>query len=96
MELEKNFFFPEFLSTSKDINIAKSFAENGTLMNISILNNGVNGKKIYCRDVESISGFPFEKEIIITTHCQFKVTNIERGPLIDILDLTCIGFDFSF
>ena len=45
------FYFPEFLSTSTDIDIAKDIAMNGTLMYITILNNGVNGKKIYCRNI---------------------------------------------
>ena len=88
------FYFSEFLSTSKDINIAKSFAGTGTLMYITILNNGINGKKIYCRDVESISSYPNEKEIIITSYCYFRVTKIERSPQLDQLYLTCEGYLF--
>ena len=88
------FYFSEFLSTSKDINIAKSFAGTGTLMYITILNNGINGKKIYCRDVESISSYPTEKEIIITSYCYFRVTKIERSPQLDQLYLTCEGYLF--
>ena len=48
------FFFPEFISTSKDINVAKSFGGSGTLMYITVKNNGINGKNGYCRDVEYI------------------------------------------
>ena len=88
------FYFPEFLSTSKDINVAKSFAGNGTLMYITIQNNGQNGKKIYCRDVESISYFPTEKEIIFTSYCHFRVTKIEKNPSLDNLYLTCEGHHF--
>ena len=51
------FYFPEFLSSSRDINIAKSFGGNGTLMYITVKNNGTNGNKIYCRDVEYISSY---------------------------------------
>ena len=84
------FFFREFLSTSKDLNMAKSFSHGGTLMVITILNNNVNGKKNYCLDIEQISAFPFEREIIFTSHCQFRVTNIENN----ILYLTCEGLNF--
>ena len=55
------FYFQEFLSTSKDINIAQNIANSGTLMVISIQNNGINGKKVYCRDIENISKFPKER-----------------------------------
>ena len=88
------FYFQEFLSTSKEIQVAKNFAGFGTLMYITILNNGINGKKIYCRDVESISSFPEEKEIIFTSYCYFRVTKIERKPQLDELYLTCEGYNF--
>jgi len=88
------FYFSEFLSTSKDINVAKNFAGNGTIIYITILNNGINGKKIYCRDVESISTYPLEKEIIITSYCYYRVTKIERSPQLDKLYLTCEGYNF--
>ena len=39
------FYFPEFLSTSRDINIVKGIAGSETLMNITVQNNGTNGKK---------------------------------------------------
>ena len=92
------FYFPHFLSTSKDISVAQGFAFGGSLMNISILNNGVNGKKVYCRDIENISFFPWEKEIIITAYCQFRVTKIIRAnPFqnFDIVFLTCEGYNFN-
>ena len=88
------FYFPEFLSTSTDINIAKDIALSGTLMHISILNNGTNGKKVYCRNIEYISDYPFQKEILFTSYCQFKVTKIEKTPNLDILHLTCEGHNF--
>ena len=88
------FYFSEFLSTSKDINVAKSFAGTGTLMYISIHNNGINGINLYCRDVESISSYPSEKEIIFTSHCNFIVTKIEKSPQLDKMYLTCIGHFF--
>ena len=91
LEIGQNFYFREFLSTSKDYNIAKGFSNNGTLIVITILNNGINGKMNYCRDIEPISAFPFEKEILFTSHCQFRVTNIENN----VLYLACEGYNFN-
>ena len=88
------FYFPEFLSTSTDINIAEEIAMNGTLMHITILNNGVNGKKTYCRNIEYISDYPFQKEILFTSYCQFRITKIEKTPSLDIMHLTCEGHNF--
>ena len=88
------FFFPEFISTSKDINVAKSFGGNGTLMYIKVENNGINGKKVYCRDVSGISQFPDEQEILFTSYCRFRVTKIEKQGGWDILHLTCEGHYF--
>ena len=88
------FYFPEFLSTSTDINIAKDIAMNGTLMYITILNNGINGKKVYCRNIEYISDYPFQKEVLFTSYCQFIVTDIKRNPNLDLLYLSCEGHNF--
>ena len=89
------FYFQEFLSTSKDINIARNFATiSGTLIIISIQNNGTNGKKVYCRDIENLSQFPQEREIIFTAFCQFIVTKIEKQNNLDVIYLTCDGYNF--
>ena len=88
------FYFPEFLSTSTDINIAKDIAGSGTLMYITIQNNGANGKKVYCRNIEYISDYPFQKEILFTSYCQFRVTKIEKTLNLDLLYLTCEGHNF--
>ena len=88
------FYFPEFISTSKDINVAKSFGGSGTLMYIKVENNGINGKKVYCRDVTNISCFPEEQEILFTSYCRFRVTKIEKSGGWDILHLTCEGHYF--
>ena len=88
------FYFKEFLSTSKDIEVAQMFAGSGTLMHISIQNNGINGKKVYCRDIEQISQFTHEKEIIFTAFCQFIVTKIEKDGDLDVYYLTCDGYNF--
>ena len=88
------FYFKEFLSTSRDIEVAKMFAGSGTLMHISIQNNGINGKKVYCRDIEKISHYTQEKEIIFTAFCQFIVTKIEKDGDLDVYYLTCDGYNF--
>ena len=88
------FFFPEFISTSKDINVAKSFGGSGTLMYIKVENNGINGKKVYCRDVSGISNYPSEQEILFTSYCRFRVTKIEKSGGWDIMHLTCEGHYF--
>ena len=88
------FYFREFLSCSKDINIARSFAASGTLLIISIQNNGINGKKVYCRDIENISQFRHEKEIIFTAFCQFIITDVKKEQNLDIIYLTCDGYNF--
>ena len=88
------FYFPEFLSSSRDINVAKSFGNSGTLMYITVKNNGTNGKKIYCRDVEYITSCKGQKEIIFTSYCQFRITQIEKNPTWDIMHLTCEGHYF--
>ena len=88
------FYFPEFLSTSRDINIAKDIAGNGTLMIINVQNNGTDGNKVYCRDIEYISDYPYQKEILFTSHCQFRITKIERTFPLDYLYLICEGHHF--
>ena len=94
IDIGTNFFFPEFISTSKDINVAKSFGGSGTLMYITVENNGTNGKKVYCRDVSGISNYPHEQEILFTSYCRFRVTKVEKSDGWDILYLTCEGHDF--
>jgi len=94
IDIGTNFFFPEFISTSKDINVAKSFGGSGTLMYITVENNGTNGKKVYCRDVSGISNYPHEQEILFTSYCRFRITKVEKSDGWDILYLTCVGHDF--
>ena len=90
------FYFPEFLSTSLDINIAKDFAENGTLMIITIQNNGTDGKKVYCRNIEEVSDYPNQKEVVFTAYCQFRITDVKRTPSLDYMYLTCEGHHFKY
>ena len=77
MEIGKKFYFGEFVSTSTDEDVAESFSDGGTLMEIKIKNNGTNGRNNYCRYVGDISDYSDEEEVLITAFCIFKITDIE-------------------
>ena len=92
------FYFREFFSTSLDENVAKMFAgctsdgdNKGTIMVITIKNNGTNGHPNYCYDITDLSKYRDEKEILLSSHCYFLVTNIIRNNL-DYVYLTCQGY----
>ena len=93
------FYFREFISTSTSISIAKEFTENskqGTIMGITIKNNGTNGRPNYCFYIAGISKFPREKEILFSSHCLFSVSKITRRPdAIDYVHLICHGYYFD-
>ena len=71
------FYFGEFISTSKNIEVAKGFACGETLLVITIKNNGVSGRNNYCRYIEDITQYKGEDEIIITAFCIFTVKKID-------------------
>ena len=76
----KKFYFPQFISTSLDENIAINFSCGETLMIITIKNNGIEGRNNYCRYIEDDEcEYPEleEKEVLITAFCIFKITKIE-------------------
>ena len=93
------FYFEEFLSTS----IKKDFCEGwiidkhtgkkiGTIMTITIKNNGINGYPNYCCYIEDITYTKKQYEVLISSHCFFTVTKIIRNMDIDYVDLICEGF----
>ena len=99
------FNFGEFISVSEDKNIALSFAGDGTLLIIRIENN--NKPNFYCKKISNLSQFPEEKEILITSHCTFQVTNkiykndkhkddtdnkYDYDTIVDEIYLTCEGY----
>ena len=90
------FYFPNFISASIDINVAKSFIHGpiGTLMKIKIENNGTDERHPnYCVYIEDYSTVKGEKETLICSHCFFQVTNIVRNHNgIDYVDLICRGY----
>ena len=83
------FYFAEFVSTSLDINIAKNFAQGGTLFKIKIKNNEENP---YCRNISKISDKEYEKEVLITAFCKYKVINYNFENGLDIYSLICYGY----
>ena len=95
------FYFREFLSTSTK----KKFSENwlqrnndskeGTLMIITIKNNGTNGYPNYCYYIEDITYTRDQYEILISSHCYFTVINIEHKEKIDYVSLICEGYLFE-
>ena len=97
------FYFSSFISTSTKSSIAKSFMydrinkkdpdSGGTFMTINIQNNdGTDNHPNYCFNIEKISLSPEQKEILISSHCYFQVTRLERNSKIDYVDLTCKGY----
>ena len=92
------FYFREFFSTSLSEDVAKGFAgftpgknNKGTIMVITIKNNGTNGHPNYCYDITDLSCFKGEKEILLSSHCYFLVTKINRNNF-DYVYLTCQGY----
>lgn len=98
IKIGAKFLFREFISTSLSKNIAKNFikGQNGTLMIITIKNNGINGSPNYCYNIKDISLYPHEDEILISSHCCFEVDNIIRNKKkIDEVYLTCKGIKYN-
>ena len=87
------FYLTEFMSTSTNAEVAKGFMGSvGTFMEIKIRNNGTNNHLNYCYDVQKISCYPKEEEIVISSHCSFIIEQINRGDSFDYVRLTCEGF----
>jgi hypothetical protein len=88
------FYFREFISTSLNKSVAEKFKENrkGTLLTITIKNNGVDDYPNYCYYIKGISCFPKEEEILISSLCYYTVNNIVHKNDIDFVDLTCEGY----
>lgn len=83
------FYFPNFISASRDLNEAKKFAYGGgIILCITITNNGNNGNNNYCRDISDISQIKTEKEVLITAFCIYTLDKIEENTYY----LTCLGY----
>ena len=92
------FYFREFTSSSLKLEVAENFAHQnnednqGTIMIITITNNGTNNHLKYCYYIEKITAVEGEEEIIIASHCSYTVTNIERNKDFDKVYLICEGY----
>ena len=78
-ELNNLNFRRKFFSSSLYEKVAKYFAEiskNGTIMLIIIKNNVTNGHSNYCYYIAELSCYKSEKEILISSHCNFTIINI--------------------
>ena len=87
------FYFREFISTSRKKEEARRFTLSngkGTLLIIKLKNLN---KRNYCFDIANFSLKKEESEILLSSYCSFVVTGIERHDIgIDIVNLDCKGF----
>ena len=93
------FYFREFISTSKKKSVSKNFAEkdkekgDGTILKIIIKNNR---ERNYCFAIKNFSVFPEEEEILISAFCRFIITDIQRNEGgYDFVNLECLGFNLD-
>ena len=86
------FIFSEFISVSENKSVALSFAAGGTLFIVRIENN--NNSNYYCYNIQKLSKFPHEKEILITSNCTFQITKKDYNDkdFVDEVYLTCEGY----
>ena len=81
------FLIGEFVSTTLNKNIAK-LNSKGKILSIQIKNNGANGQVFYCRNIQRISYYPMEQEILITAFSKFKYIREDD----DMIYLECLGY----
>ena len=87
------FYIREFISCSTSLNQAKDLAgPRGTVMIITIKNNGANGEKNYCFSLKDISQEEDDEEILISSHCYYTLNKIEKETDLDYVYLTCEGY----
>ena len=90
------FYLKEFLSTTTKKEFAEDWIKNkGTIMIITIKNNGTNGHPNYCYYIEDISKTKKQYEVLVSSHCYFTVSKIERGEELDYISLICEGYLFG-
>ena len=86
------FYFREFISTSTRKDFCEEWIDyQGTIMEIKIKNNGINGYPNYCYYIEDITISEEQYEVLISSHCYFTVTNIKHENKIDYISLICEG-----
>ena len=95
IKVGSEFYFGEFLSTSKKKDFAIKWIKEkkvneGTLMKIIIKNNKRNN---YCCYIEDFTFSKNQDEVLLTCNCCYKVTNIIRTNQLDYINLICYGFN---
>ena len=86
------FYFREFISTSTREDFCEEWIDyQGTIMEIKIKNNEINGYPNYCYYIEDITISEEQYEVLISSHCYFTVTNIKHENKIDYVSLICEG-----
>jgi hypothetical protein len=89
------FILGEFFSTSKSLNVALTYSGDKTLFIVRIENN--NSRGFYCYDIENISVFDEEKEILITSNCVFEITKKEEKKIKQLKEeLQKVNLDNTF
>ena len=86
------FIFSEFTSVSEDKKVALNFACGKTLFVVRIEKNDFS--HYYCYNIDKISQYPSEKEILITSNCTFHITKKEydKKNSVEVIYLTCEGY----
>ena len=94
LKIGSKFYFREFMSTSKQQIFSKNWLgkNEGTFLIITIQNNGTNGQPNYCYYIEHITTSKNQYEVLIASHCLFKVDEIRREKFVDYVYLTCEGY----
>ena len=98
INIGSQFYFPTFVSTSKNRDVSLAFLKNknkkeGTLIKINIQNNGIDDNHPnYCLYIENISLTRGQEEVVICSHCYFQVTKVNRSNPYDYIDLVCKGY----
>ena len=92
IQINSGFYFREFLSTSTKKEFCIDWINNkGTIMEITIKNNGTNDLPNYCYYIEDITYTTEQYEVLFSSHCYFKVTKIIKTKDIDFVHLICLG-----
>ena len=92
IQINSRFYFREFLSTSTKKEFCLDWIKNkGTIMEITIKNNGTNDMPNYCYYIEDITYTTEQYEVLFSSHCYFVVTKIIKTKDIDYVHLICLG-----
>ena len=78
------------------------FVFDGTLFIIKIKNNGANQHNNYCLNIRDLSLIPDEEPVLISCHCYFSITDIQKEVdnnmthcKCDLVYLDCEGYNFD-